>query len=68
MPEQLFPHAVSKMEWTHIKGIGDLAVEDNGFDALMVFIVKPTAAVNSAFDVLEAGNRPNFMIENEINA
>ena len=34
----------------------------------MVFIVKLTAAVNSAVDVLEGANRPNFMIENEINA
>ena len=56
------------MAWNYIKDVGDLAVEDNGFDALMVFILKLTAAVNSAVDILEAGNRPNVMIENEINA
>ena len=55
------------MAWNYIKDVGDLAVEDNGFDALMMFIVKLTAAVDSAVDDLEAGNRPNFMIENEIN-
>ena len=46
MTEQYIPHAVSKMAWNCIKAVGDLAVEDNGFDALMVFIVKALLLTN----------------------